>query len=291
VTTPAEAIGRAAKPYTWVNVTREHPCPICGKPDWCGISTDGRTIHCRRQSSDKETRVGGWIHQTDPDPTRLIVAPPRRPPRPPAQLQHLARTWIGNIRDRQEHLEQFAGQLGLDPDCLASLGIGWTRSAWSWPMFDADRNVVGIRLRCPRTHRKFAVRGSREGVFLPAALLHDGPLLVTEGPTDAAAMMGFGFDVIGRPSCRGAEDIVVRLCKGAPHVVLLADRDQPGIDGATHLAQRLALVASKVTLLIPPAPFKDARDWARSGTIDRAAVQDAVATSFVVRLPLGGASR
>lgn len=32
----------------WQRVTRSHPCPICGKPDWCAVSADGRLARCQR---------------------------------------------------------------------------------------------------------------------------------------------------------------------------------------------------------------------------------------------------
>ncbi len=30
-------------------VTRYSPCPICGRPDWCSVSSDGNVICCRRE--------------------------------------------------------------------------------------------------------------------------------------------------------------------------------------------------------------------------------------------------
>lgn len=32
----------------WKRVTPSHPCQICGKPDWCSVSVDGRLAACRR---------------------------------------------------------------------------------------------------------------------------------------------------------------------------------------------------------------------------------------------------
>ena len=37
----------------WVNVTRQNPCPICGKPDWCSVKTEkfgGTGVRCCRAS-------------------------------------------------------------------------------------------------------------------------------------------------------------------------------------------------------------------------------------------------
>lgn len=32
----------------WKEVTRENPCPACGKPDWCGWTPDGQMLKCER---------------------------------------------------------------------------------------------------------------------------------------------------------------------------------------------------------------------------------------------------
>jgi len=42
----------------WVGVTGNDPCPICGKPDWCSRSSDGRVVNCRRTITNHE--VPGW---------------------------------------------------------------------------------------------------------------------------------------------------------------------------------------------------------------------------------------
>ena len=37
---------------TWSDVHHKKPCAICGKPDWCSISTDGTLAICRRHQRD-----------------------------------------------------------------------------------------------------------------------------------------------------------------------------------------------------------------------------------------------
>ncbi|HEY7155026.1 MAG TPA: DUF3854 domain-containing protein [Gemmataceae bacterium] len=37
---------RAKNKYT--RVSRDHPCPICHKPDWCAVSADGQLARCQR---------------------------------------------------------------------------------------------------------------------------------------------------------------------------------------------------------------------------------------------------
>lgn len=59
----------------WTNVTRDNPCPICGKPDWCSLSEDGAVAICRRvESAVERTDTSGetyWVHhleETDVEP-------------------------------------------------------------------------------------------------------------------------------------------------------------------------------------------------------------------------------
>lgn len=41
----------------WQRVTRSHPCPICGKPEWCSVSIDGRLVACRRVERGGRTKT------------------------------------------------------------------------------------------------------------------------------------------------------------------------------------------------------------------------------------------
>ena len=43
-------------------VSKDNPCPICGKPDWCGIAEDGSFAVCMRIESFNPTENHGWLH-------------------------------------------------------------------------------------------------------------------------------------------------------------------------------------------------------------------------------------
>jgi hypothetical protein len=45
-----------------LRVNRQRPCPICGKPDNCNLSEDGKIAYCRRIRGDRQGRDGGWTH-------------------------------------------------------------------------------------------------------------------------------------------------------------------------------------------------------------------------------------
>jgi putative DNA primase/helicase len=45
----------------WQEVSKNNPCPICGKPDWCSVSPDNNAVLCRRV----DTAPPGWKHIKD----------------------------------------------------------------------------------------------------------------------------------------------------------------------------------------------------------------------------------
>lgn len=47
------------KTGNWQTVTKHDPCPICGKPDWCSRTADGKVVACRRVNN------GEGIHKVD----------------------------------------------------------------------------------------------------------------------------------------------------------------------------------------------------------------------------------
>lgn len=161
----------------------------------------------------------------------------------------------------------------LDPE--AGRGPRWRRHAarfglavgvWTYPMrLDGD-GVVGVRVRRP-DGRKLAVTGSVQGVFVPATLETSGHLLVTEGPTDAAAAFTLGFDAVGRPcktAGRRADQAALARSRGRD-VVVIPDADDTGPHGARSFAAEALRVARTVRIVMPPRGVKDLRDWLRAG--------------------------
>lgn len=251
----------------WRRVSRANPCPVCGRPDWCLISADGAVAICARIESPKRCGEAGWLHRLTADPphrhrTRTIRLPGDRVD----DFGSLAAKFAEDLDAGRLH--QLAVALGLNDYSLVALGTGWAAGygAFSFPMGDASGRVVGIRLRRPNG-RKFAVRGGREGLFLPpTAGTPDCRLLVCEGPTDAAALLDLGYaNVIGRPSCTGGVKLLTELVKRrrVDDVAIVADADEPGRRGAENLATVLACYAPTVRVVVPPA--KDVREFLRFG--------------------------
>lgn len=265
----------------WNKVSRQHRCPICGRPDWCLYTGPGDApdaVICARVQSDRRvgTKGAGWLHRLRDSgdswrtqPRRVTVSAPAASTADLARMASACYTALGTL-SRAVH----AAELGVSADALDLMRVGWSAQhrATTWPMFDGAGNMCGIRLRAA-DGRKWAVRGSRSGLFVAQGptLWGDGhrlpgTLVIVEGATDAAAMLTLGIECYGRPSCTGGTEAIVEFC--APErwnrVAIFADADTPGQRGAHSLAARLVgYVPDGVRIVTPPA--KDVREWVRAG--------------------------
>jgi len=282
--------------YNWRRVNKTHPCPVCKHPDWCLLSADGTAAICARVESAKRAGEAGWLHRLVDAPwqperrfVRVVRFLANAAPRA-EDLGRLAAQWRDEVDPGRLH--QLAVSLGLSIESLCHFSIGWSAGhrAWSFPMAAADGNVLGIRLRRPNGF-KFAVTGSKEGLFVPSTVEADSsPLVICEGPTDAAALLDMGFrSVVGRPSCTGGIKLLVELVRRRqrPDVVIAGDNDEPGRIGADNLASVLVAYAPAVRIIAPPAEIKDAREWLRAGG-RRPDVEKAIGRSPVRRLAVRG---
>lgn len=237
-------------------VSKASPCPQCGKPDWCTVGDYG--VVCMRVQSAKPVKNGGWFHPFDAARGRPVAPPPRRQP-PAINATALHRAWLAATAP--EALAAFAATLGLSAPSLAAVGAAWAppHAAWAFPMRDGYGNVVGIRLRNERG--KFAVRGSRQGIFL-AEVPAQKTLFVCEGPTDTAAAVELGLFAAGRPNCccGGLEVLAYARRHQCAKAVIVSDNDKPGLDGARKVGGELKL---PYAVYVPPV--KDLREFVRLG--------------------------
>jgi len=272
----------------WSRASRQNPCPHCNNTDWCCCCESGWC--CMRVASAKPTKNGGWWHPTaDPAQTRprwrrglRVVALADHRPRVegiPLRAESYRRAMLPHL------LDGLADGLGVSADSLSRLGVGLAldngrnafadagdvvrltpaTACFSFPMRDAGGEVVGIRLR--QGDKKWSVSGGREGLFCSDDLPTGGRLLITEGPTDCAALLDLGYAAAGRPSCTGAIAQTVKLIERLRpvEVVIVADGDEPGQRGAAALASVAALYVRKLRIIQPPPGIKDARAWKQSG--------------------------
>ena len=283
--------------------SRGRPCPRCGGKDRFAPMRDlderGAVLcrHCHNQASEPKCGDGiatlrwwlgcgtgealrwlsAWlgVQPGSSAPVHRVVRSDPKPLAPRPLFDAMAEVLRRNMRP--DALDHVAGLLGLPSAALERLGVGWSPShqATTWPMRDGDGRVIGIRLRCPRTCRKWALSGSAAGLFFdPDVMRHRAPggrLWVCEGPTDCSALLSIGLDAIGVPSAGGAVDWVVALARRVrpAEVVIVADADDAGKRGAERLRDALLIVAP-VRIVSPPSGIKDARAWVCSGAEPKA---------------------
>lgn len=167
-----------------LRVSKAHPCPVCGKPDWCLVGDD--SVICMRSPSGKQLQFSdgsaGWIHETGCKPSRIFVTK-RQPAQKPVNLKSMMELW--SRRTMPHHTASAARSLGVSVESLKHLGMAMRdESTSAFPMFNASRELLGIRLRS-NNGAKFAVTGSRQGLFVPSCEAQK-IVYLPEGPTSTA---------------------------------------------------------------------------------------------------------
>lgn len=257
----------------WFRVSRKRPCAICHKFDWCTYSEIGSS--CMRIASAHFMHNGGWLHKSDDSAaaTREKLMLPMPPPRAPIINSAAIMQRLAGATTYQNRVD-YAASLGVDPMAVDVLGASWSpeHDAWAWPMVDGAGSVCGIRLRSDTA--KWAVKGSKSGLFIPNFEPFKGiDTMICEGPTDTAAALTMGFYAIGRPQCRGFVDMLRETCQRLRifRVIIVADNDSakvrpdgskfwPGQEGARQLAKEL-----KIPCIIITPNAKDIRSWLKDG--------------------------
>ena len=262
----------------WAHATKKNPCPICGKEDWCTFGE--KAMLCQRVESNKPHSKGGWFHYYDQQKSNLQVTFRPLPSRPaPAELD--AESFMDSLSGRGV-VSDLAQSLGVSNESLELLGAAYSaqHKAWAFPMSDSDGKFIGVRLRNSEG-QKWAVTGSRQGIFLPKSNFQVTPKVayLPEGPTDTAALLSMGLFAIGRPTCMSGNELIAQALKriGIYKAVIISDNDgikqlgnkeaRPGIVGAQKLKKELKISS---VIWMPPAPIKDVREfYKRGGTVQQ----------------------
>jgi len=195
------------------------------------------------------------------------IAPRRlRPIQVEAQIDWVK--WV-NERLAEERKDLFTSaceHIKLPEKSIRAIGGFWhyAHTALAFPMYHIVNGlpkVVGARLRS-NDGKKWAVRGSHNGLFIPVNMYPQEHLWIAEGPTDTACLLSLGFWAIGRASCsHGVEHVVAFVKANKPHqITIVADKDACGVVGAKVLASNLPVP----TRLIVPQ-LKDIRMWVERG--------------------------
>jgi hypothetical protein len=259
----------------WPYVTKQNPCGICGKPDWC--QRGDRGWKCQRVESPHPFAKGGWFHPFGDSKPIGYDRPKSKLKIPTLDATKLISEWFEQTTDSD--FEDLACALGVSLESVVALGAVkafWRPGLWSldkfpsrgwaFPMRSGDGTIVGIRVRSD-DGKKWAVTGSHGGIFIPDATSQK-LVFLCEGPTSTAAALTLGFYAIGRPSCNSGGEMIKDALKRimAFKAVIVADNDakpnglQPGLTGALKLAKEIGI---KSAIWTPPT--KDIRDFLNSG--------------------------
>lgn len=275
----------------WIRVSKAHPCPVCGKPDWCSIKDNGEVCHCMRSQSATPCLSGGWFHFTAPIVPRASVPMPRRVRRALFDAEATMAGFRAELKAEDaanapgwSNLRYMAEDLNLPARACERLRAGKSafHRAWAFPMLDGDGKCVGIRLREWMSNNKWSVAGSRDGLFYdptlePKEIVANGvkarELVIVEGATDCIAGYDLGLPCVGRSACMTGAAMIGDLCRRlrVGRLTIVTDNDaykrradgtlyRPGIEGARKLAADLGRTYRLVT-----PPYKDLREWYYNG--------------------------
>jgi hypothetical protein len=253
--------------FDGARVSRSLRCPICShlhrEQSWCLVDTVRGLAICPRVESKRKIGEAGFLHRIDgADPAAVPAW--QATPRQEATLENL-----GHLQRRYraaltvDLIQQLADRWGTSMHSIERIGCGWDGSAWTFPMHDEDGKVIGYRRRLP-DGSKLCRKGSRLGLLMPTARRQAGSLFVVEGESDLAAALDLRVDAIARPGCRVCESMVRRIGKGRD-IVIVADKDAPGMEGARALRKTVLPNARSAVIVQPPGGHKDLREWVRAG--------------------------
>lgn len=259
----------------WRNVTKDNPCRICEKPDFCTVSEDGTVACCMRVAGGKPAKNGGYVYKLeDPVPKHKLMPKKAKPDVPVDQMADLSRSY--QLRATGQLVAMLASSLGVSVASLLELEIGYDGQVYTFPMRNECDQVIGIKVRS-KGGRKWCIPGSQLGLYWPISVSRhsDSLLVICEGESDTAALLDMGFDAIGRPGNVHATEAIESFLRAKRRpVLIMSDHDEiknyrgtkcrPGWVGAAELAKRISRL-TLTTKIIKPPRHKDIRAWYQDG--------------------------
>ncbi|MCG3138439.1 MAG: hypothetical protein HJJLKODD_02304 [Phycisphaerae bacterium] len=279
----------------WLKASNKHPCPICGKHDWCARCPDGAKWKCERSAKAPDgwellspsnsggifqplAAISGYRHSGGNNHTVAPAQPPTR------DWKALVAKYSAAITPEQ--IVELGEQLGVNSDSLVTVSVGWASraelmgiragfsdqndnypdGAYAFPERDGGGRIVGISLRAVDGRKGFPC-GAKRGLIIPSNLDRSQTVLIVEGASDVAACITLGLQAVGRPSNSGGADFLAELLEDSDALVLgendaKPDGSWPGRKGAKSVAQRLAAKWDcPVRWALPVNEVKDLREW------------------------------
>ena len=97
------------KTGNWQTVTKHDPCPICGKPDWCSRTADGKVVACRRVNN------GEGIHKVDKQGRYRHTSKMEKVLKPRRNISPVSRTPAGRSNTLHRVYKEIISELTLSP--------------------------------------------------------------------------------------------------------------------------------------------------------------------------------
>ncbi|MGB7343349.1 MAG: toprim domain-containing protein [Pirellulaceae bacterium] len=302
---------------------RGHPCPRCGGRDrfnaFPGVQQCG-AVHCRRCfTRGTEPRPGNglstlmWIQGVRfPEAIQWLAnylgvdgqeshssgtfvsagsfsTSHKTPQSTAAEIRRMTQLTIDSMRRiTSNQLSDLSKRLHVSETSLRSLCVGYStdHDATTWPMRNANGEIIGIRLRASDGDKKWSYRGSRSGLFLLKSQRPTGKqVFIVEGASDLAAASDLSLPCIGRPCCSGGTDQVSDYLGrvGYRSVTLIADHDEAGIQGATRLAKSLSIRGFETQVVAVDQQANDLREMLRRGATTASVLSLPVIEQFAAR--------
>ena len=282
----------------WRRVSRTNPCPICGKPDNCNVSDDGRMALCGRveDGSIWQNTGGQFLHRLKDDEefrnrSGATVAKPKkkRPAKTTKDWLALAKAWFNMPRAATRRIE-LAKLLGVSVDAMRALCVGFDGSAWTFPQRDGAGKIIGIQRRL-LSGSKCHIAGSNSGLMFARGWSEgEQPIFLPEGASDVAALLTLGLNAVGRPSNTAGAELAAELLSTIPkdrRLIVLGENDRkplnelrathrmdcggcsqcwPGRYGAVETAKKLSAALDRTIYWTLPPDAKDVREWLQKAT-------------------------
>jgi len=163
--------------------------------------------------------------------------------------------------------DSYAEALGVSVESLVAHECGLDSGNLTFPhRRRRGGRPIGLRIR-GEDGGKYFWRGSKPGLLFPsdAARPESESVWITEGESDALAGWDVGLDCVGRPSAdAGARDLRHVFEEGR-RIVIVGDRDAPGIVGAKALLELARLYDPLAKIVLPADECKDLREHLLAG--------------------------
>lgn len=256
-------------------------------PEWKLLKETGHAGFCCYRHEDDDSRF-----QRSHDRRVLGLAPLKadKPAKPPFDWGRFARQFVPQLG--QARKDELSRRLGVPASVFDLVPLlGYCRqplylldgqpideSHWTCPETDAAGRVIGIERRYRKEHiapgetDKKAVSRCNRGLILPTGWeSRPGPALNVEGFSCTVAATAAGLCATSRPSADSGIEHLVELYRDWPierDIIIVGEYEASGagVRGAEKLATQLAERLNRpVKWSLPPAGFKDAREYLRDG--------------------------